>query len=289
MGGDQRLAEEVNWRAFWVAGRFFYMDEIELFEPSPAGNRPRHERHPASHRIREPIARATEMTVEAFATKWRVPPGSVVTVAGYGPFSIGFGDAPLRKGQKIAISSTKASTGEGRARYLVESIGIPLRDSDNGALKRVTVQLRKPTAPLPEPAAESKSASTGVGETATGGNQKAQELHDWMEAQVGKPYIWGGVGPVGFDCSGFGSAGLMEVGLLGERLTTSGFATYGEEGEGEFITIHDKNGTEDPHTEHVCFEVLGDLFECGGVSGGVGKPPAGYEPGLPTKRHPKGF
>jgi hypothetical protein len=286
----KRFAEDVNWRAFWVAGRFFYMDEIELFRSQVRLAIDRDtkgiQKMTGSWRANR---RATEMTVEAFAKRWRVPPGSVVTVAEYGPFSIGFGDAPLRKGQKIALSNNrKAASGEGRARYLVESIGVPLRDSDNGALKRVSVTLRKPTAPLPEPAAETKSTTPSSG-SAAGGNQKAQELYDWCERQIGKPYVWGAVGPSSYDCSGFVSAGLMEVGLLEARLTTSTFASWGEAGEGEFITVHDKNGTGDPHTEHIIIEVLGDLFECGGVSGGVGKPPAGYERGFPTKRHPKGF
>lgn len=289
--GIKRLAKDVNWRAFWVAGRFFFIDEIDLFRGMVRLAIDRDT--PGIQKITGKWFRnrpATEITITAYASEWKVPPGGVVTLAEYGPFSIGFGDAPLKKGQVGISNSRKAATGVGRARYLLETIEIPLRDSDVSDLKLVTLRLRKPTAPLPEPAAQSETVSSGSEEgAASGGSAKAQQLHDWMEAQVGKPYVWGGVGPDGYDCSGFGSAGLMKVGLLDERLTTSGFATYGEPGEGEFITIHDKAGLGDPHAEHVIFEVLGDLFECGGISGGVGKPPAGYERGFPTKRHPKGF
>jgi hypothetical protein len=74
-------------------------------------------------------------------------------------------------------------------------------------------------------------------------------------------------------------------------LTTSGLASWGEAGEGEFITVHDKVGTGSAHTEHVVIEVLGKLFECGGISGGVGRPDysASALAEFSTKRHPKGF
>lgn len=43
---------------------------------------------------------------------------------------------------------------------------------------------------------------------AQGGIVQAQE---WMRAQAGKPYLWGGVGPAGYDCSGFTSASINAV------------------------------------------------------------------------------
>ncbi|WP_329356973.1 phage tail tape measure protein [Streptomyces anulatus] len=48
--------------------------------------------------------------------------------------------------------------------------------------------------------ADSKLGAAGVG----GGTFKS--ALSWARTQAGKPYIWGGVGPAGFDCSGFLSA-----------------------------------------------------------------------------------
>ena len=74
-------------------------------------------------------------------------------------------------------------------------------------------------------------------------------------------------------------------------MTTVTLAGWGEAGPGEFITVHDKAHTGDPHTEHVLIEVLGTIFECGGVSGGVGKPDysASELAEFSIKRHPKGY
>jgi hypothetical protein len=175
--GIKRLAKEVNWRAFWVGNRFFYIAETDLFRSQVrlAIKREKGEAKPSTDGI-ERVSfsfnanlKATEVTVEADAKKWTPPPGSVVTVEGYGPASIGSGDAPVKankKGQKQGVSSAVvAATHEGKGRYLVESIEAPLRDSDVSDFKRIMVKLRKPTAPLPEPAAKTKTTSprsTGI-------------------------------------------------------------------------------------------------------------------------------
>lgn len=168
-----RLAKEVNWRAFFVAGRFFLVDELELsrgmIRLAIDRDTPGIEKVKFKFNTNRP---ATEVTVEAYAKQWNVPPGAVVTLEGYGPASLGFGDAPVKadaKGRKAAISSNrKAKTGEGRARYLVESVESPIRDDEADA-RLVTIKLKKPTAPLPEPAAETKTVGGGGGTPGTSG------------------------------------------------------------------------------------------------------------------------
>lgn len=172
----QRLAEDVNWRAFFVAGRFFFIDEIELFRGMVRlaidRETPGVEKVRFKFNVDLPV---TDIEIEAWADQWSVPPGGVITLAEYGPASLGFGDVPVKadaKGSKAGLSSNRnAKTREGRARYLVESVEAPLRD-DGADARLVKIKARKPTAPLPEPAAEKRAASSssssgGMGEMGT--------------------------------------------------------------------------------------------------------------------------
>lgn len=41
----------------------------------------------------------------------------------------------------------------------------------------------------------------------------------WAEAQAGKPYLYGGTGPAGFDCSGLAMTGYRHAGITLPRTT----------------------------------------------------------------------
>ena len=65
--------------------------------------------------------------------------------------------------------------------------------------------------------ADKKGGAGGVG------GPRIQEALKWAKAQAGKPYIWGGVGPKGFDCSGF--MGAIENVIRGLKPNTRRWAT----------------------------------------------------------------
>jgi murein DD-endopeptidase MepM/ murein hydrolase activator NlpD len=167
-GAIQRLAKEVEWRAFVVEGRFFFISEPELSrgQVQLAIEREPGKRHPKTRGIIEVDFEydvnlpTTEATVTAMAEHWEVRPGGVVTLAGYGPASLGPGDAPPEEGATIGLSSgVKASTHEGKGRYLVSRIETDLTGDVKARV--VTVTLVKPTQPLPEKRATKRTINSG--------------------------------------------------------------------------------------------------------------------------------
>ncbi|MCB1226073.1 MAG: hypothetical protein KDK99_09715 [Verrucomicrobiales bacterium] len=105
----------------------------------------------------------------------------------------------------------------------------------------------------------------------------------------GKPYRRGGghskVEDSAYDCSGTVSYVLIKAGLLKSPLPSSGFAKWGEPGEGRFITVWVKPG------EHVFMTICGLRLDTTGGRTGEGprwrtapRSTSGFSP-----RHPAGF
>jgi hypothetical protein len=167
----KRLAKEVNWRAFIVLDVFYFMPEPELIsgevrlaiDPDTDGI----ENVDFEYNVHGDV---TEVTVTALVAQWKPPPGSVVTLEGYGPASLGPGDPAHKKGEPAIASAVKASTHEGRGRYLVSSIEVPL--SNDPAQRMATITLKTPTKPLPEkrPARKSVSGTPGSSDEFTLGD-----------------------------------------------------------------------------------------------------------------------
>jgi hypothetical protein len=250
----KRMAKEVNWRAFVVGERFYFIDELELARGMVrlAIDRDTPGIPPANVDFDFNANKVvTEVKLNSIPVKqWKPPPGSVVTLEGYGPASLGFGDPPVKanaKGQKAGLSSNRnATTGEGRGRYLVASIESPLTESSDSRL--ATITLKKPTAPLPEPATETKTVS-GAGGASGNMPQDIADAIDECDRINAAEYPYSSPGARGapppkdgpFDCSGVTSRiAYVASGEPASTLASAELAQAFEAGEGEWLTIYAK-------------------------------------------------
>lgn len=125
--GIQDLANEVNWRAFFVSGTFYYISEEVLIKSRPIMTIS--EDSPGISNIDFDWDRgkpANKATVECRISRWAAPPGSVVALEGLGPAD---------------------------DRWLVESIRRPLFSAEG------QIQLRQPRGEKVEPRAQLSSRS----------------------------------------------------------------------------------------------------------------------------------
>lgn len=103
-----------------------------------------------------------------------------------------------------------------------------------------------PRAPAPVAGQTAKLGSDGLAAAPSGAPQAVKDAIAAANAIVGRPYLWGGghgsFESSGYDCSGAVSYALHGGGLLSSPLDSTGLTTWGEPGEGNWITVYGNSG-----------------------------------------------
>lgn len=262
------LAQPVNWRCFESAGWVYFIAEPTLFKS--------HTRlliSDSTPGVLDTTIKGDEgkpheeVTVEALASIWAAPPGTVAELSNHGP-----ADGP----------------------YLVDRIEAPLVRRD----APLTVTLKRPTKPKAEPANPTRTRKVGGSVSSSLAPPAAPPAIGKMIARMvelnGTPYVWGGghgafeKKPKGLDCSGAISDVLNAAGLLSAPEATGALESFGEAGKGKWITIWVTNsGVGHTWAEVLTTEGWKQWEEGGNLSdhaGWTNESQAGYVP-----RHPKGL
>lgn len=143
----------------------------------------------------------------------------------------------------------------------------------------VAVDLERPRNPLKRSLSQTGSVvdpSSGSGRTSMTSSgsapEKVQRVKNYIDGVTRKKgsYLWGGAGPDRFDCSGFCSAVGKVAGIVNGRLTTSTFNSWGQAGEGEWLTFWVRE-TGVPERSHMYATVKENgrlrVAEAGGIKG----------------------
>lgn len=178
------VAEDVRWRRFSTGARLVVGSDDWLMTRGPSAWTVREHTGPV-HDVDFDLnsrRRASEATISVDARRWAIWPGRKVTVADLGPADGEWLVSQVRRG----LTRTRAEVTIVRGRHVLKE---------------------PPPAPAAVPGSEAGEQDFLPGRegTISGGaaaNAAREKMVQWALAQAGKPYIWGGSGPNGFDCSG---------------------------------------------------------------------------------------
>ncbi len=121
-----------------------------------------------------------------------------------------------------------------------------------------------PRAPAPVSGQSAVLGSDGLAAAPAGAPQAVKDAIAAANAIVGMPYLWGGghgsFESSGYDCSGAVSYALNGAGLLSSPLDSTGLTTWGEPGEGNWISVYGNSG-------HVYVVIAGLRWDTSGTGG----------------------
>jgi septal ring factor EnvC (AmiA/AmiB activator) len=143
--------------------------------------------------------------------------------------------------------------------------------------------------PAPVNGATAVLGSDGQAAAPAGAPQAVKDVIAAANAIANTPYVWGGghgsFESSGYDCSGAVSYALHGGGLISSPLDSTGLTTWGEPGEGNWITVYGNSG----HAYAVIAGLRWDTSGTGG-SGPRWSTDVGYQNASAfTARHPSGL
>jgi cell wall-associated NlpC family hydrolase len=119
-------------------------------------------------------------------------------------------------------------------------------------------------APAPVPGQTAVLGADGLAAAPAGAPQAVKDVIAAANAIVGRPYLWGGghgsFESPGYDCSGAVSYALHGGGLISSPLDSTGLTTWGEPGEGNWITVYGNSG-------HAYAVIAGLAWDTSGTGG----------------------